>query len=240
MSYPQLFKTFIENTNEKQLLREHVQKTIAEYEVDSILDIGPGNGTLSIPLSQQVDEYLGVEKKQKFVEELREAGLKIIHDTFPVDLDRKFGLVLISHSFPYEQEKYKKFLRTAYAYVMKEGVLVLITFRGKKNEDWQHIQELLGENSKAPQHRRWLKQLHNFLQSLGKTKVNHVNSSVSCSSVDGLYDALGFVFSNGNAKKLQKWKEEETKIKAYLSKHHKHKEGRYSVSCTHSYFTVCG
>jgi len=237
MSYPQSFQTFIESTNEKQLLREHAQKTIAEYEVDSILDIGPGNGTLSIPLSQQVDEYLGVEKKQKFVEELREAGLKIIHDTFPVDLDRKFGLVLISHSVPYEPEKYKKLLRSAYSYVLKEGVLAVITFRGKKNEDWQHIQELLGENSKALQHRRWLKQLHNFLQSLGETKVNHVETSVRCDSVDELFNALGFVFTNGKAKKLQNWKQKETKIKSYLSKHHKEERG-YSVSCTHSYFTV--
>ena len=238
MSYSQVFKTFIENTNEKQLLREHIQKTIAEYEVDSILDIGPGNGTLSVPLSQQVDEYLGVEKKQKFVEELREAGLEIVHDSFPVDLDRKFGLVLISHSVPYEPEKYKKFLRTAYSYVTKGGVLVLITFRGKKHEDWQHIRKLIGQNSKALQHRRWLQKLHNFLQSLGETKVNHINSSVSCSSVDGLYDALGFVFSNGKTKKLREWQKEETKIKAYLSKHHK-EEGGYSISCTHSYFTVC-
>lgn len=238
MSYRKLFKTFLESTNEKQVLCNRIKQIISERGIESMLDIGPGDGNLSIPLSETTEEYLGIEKNKNFVSQLRSKGVNVIHESFPVQLDRTFDLVLISHSMPYAKRDYQKFLQEAFRHVREGGVLVLITFRGEEDTDWKDILKVFDQKKDSfRDHKMWIRQLHLFLSSLGKTSAEHLRTSVSADTVDKLFNALGFVFSNGKKEQVHTWKQNKSEIKDYLSKHYKNGE-EYAVSCTHTLFIV--
>src|SRR3972149_4254514 len=108
-SYESDFQVFLKYTNEKKILKEEISKLINKFNIRSILDIGAGNGELSQPLSEEVEDYLCIEPKKDFVGLLRKKGLTVIESEFPTELDRQFDMVLCSHSVPYDKKKLEPF-----------------------------------------------------------------------------------------------------------------------------------
>ena len=65
------FETFLKHTDEKEVLYQALAEEIKSNHFSSILDIGAGNGDLSLPLSKLVNRYLAVEQKPKYVQRLK-------------------------------------------------------------------------------------------------------------------------------------------------------------------------
>ena len=68
--YKNDFEKFLSHTDEKKVLLDEISKEIEKHKTESLLDIGAGNGLLSIPLSKKVESYLAVEPNKKFVLDL--------------------------------------------------------------------------------------------------------------------------------------------------------------------------
>src|SRR3989344_2336155 len=112
-SYSQSFEKFLSHTDEKKVLLSKIEKIVSHLRAQSILDIGAGNGLISIPLAKKVGEYLALEQNNKFYKILSQAGLSVIPETFPTPAlppKHLFDLVLSSHSISYEPELLEPFV----------------------------------------------------------------------------------------------------------------------------------
>lgn len=113
-TYDDAFRAFLNHTDEKRILFGEISQRIAEKNIKSLLDIGAGNGQLSIPLAQLAKRYLAVEARENYVQKLRNAGLEVCHAVFPCIINDRFNMVLASRSTPWRSEDYQPFIGAAW------------------------------------------------------------------------------------------------------------------------------
>jgi SAM-dependent methyltransferase len=111
-SYQSDFEAYLACTDEKEILLREIRRDFHRQKVKTVLDIGAGNGKLSIPLSKEFS-YLAVEKKPEFVKSLTKNGVSVIEGLFPIPIEEKFDAVLISHSLNVYRESFETFVSAA-------------------------------------------------------------------------------------------------------------------------------
>jgi len=126
--YSKAFAAFLACTDEKLVLLQEIGRDLKHRRVQTVLDIGAGNGDLAIPLSTQVDRYVAIEPKGDYATRLREHDIAVIEQAFPCELGTTFDAVLSSHSLPWKSAVYIPFLSAAWAHVAEKGVLLVITY----------------------------------------------------------------------------------------------------------------
>jgi SAM-dependent methyltransferase len=193
--YESDFRVFLSHTDEKEVIYQKICKIIEENKINSILDIGAGNGDLSIPLSKKVNKYLTVEFRDKYVELLKSAGLRVIAGKFPIRIDDKFDLVLCSHSIPYDKKEYENLLKSAYNHITDEGLLIVITY-GKEKDDWNKLLSDVGVPPFKDHYKRF-DDLELFLSKLGNVKKEILITHVTTDTFDNMFAALSFVAGGG-------------------------------------------
>ncbi len=201
MSYEKDFEHFLSCTDEKKVILKNVLETVKKRNVSSLLDIGAGDGSLSIPLSKEVDRYVAVEPSEVFAVKLEEKGLEVKRDSFPFEMEEKFDMILISHALP--ERGYKEFLFSAWKLVKKGGCLMVVTYRDKESE-WVDLLKEIGEEHNElsqPDYREFLL----YMQELGKTEKEEDVSFVSAAATEDLFRALSFVFSEGDREKKERF-----------------------------------
>src|SRR3990167_8971954 len=122
--YEDDFQVYLKTTNEKEVLGKFVLKVITNNCYQSVLDIGAGNGEISIPISKKVKRFLAIEHIEEFSNKLKWNGIEVISKTFPTNLNEKFDLVLCSYSVPYERKDYEPFLSDAFEAIKRQGTLL--------------------------------------------------------------------------------------------------------------------
>ncbi|MEK7579018.1 MAG: class I SAM-dependent methyltransferase [Patescibacteria group bacterium] len=217
--YKNDFEFFLAHTSEKQILGEEILKDIQRFNVESLLDIGAGNGLLSIPLSKSVKRYLAVEPTEKFAGRLKKAGLEVICSTFPVRIDGQFDMVLSSHVISYRQKYFRSFIRRAWKLVKPGGVFLLVTFRGQ-GDDWDTFTKSLGEDRSVKRQGR-LDDILELLRSLGEVQIRKVVTHVRSKSLDDMITALSFVYSNGFAEDKNSFMKKSETVKNILTSKYK-------------------
>lgn len=195
-AYKNDFEKFLSHTDEKQVLLDTITDYIRENNVTSLLDIGAGNGLLSIPLAKMVSHYVAVEENENFALKLRESGLKTIEATFPTNVDGSFDLVLSSHSIPHEKELYEQFIKKAWKLVRPNGVFLVITFN-RDRYDWANLLQELKLIS-IDKNKVGYTVLVELLKSIGKVRTWNVTTRVVTENLDDMVNALSFVASDGN------------------------------------------
>lgn len=192
------FKTFLSYTNEKEILLSEIASDIEKYNVKSLLDIGAGNGLLSIPLSAYVKKYVAVESHKPYAKKLQQAGLRAIARPFPFSLNEIFDMVLICHALSYKTP-YRTFLRGAWRNVSFGGHLLFITYRAGR-DDWTLLMDAVG----IPVHKRnagRFSAICNLLETLGDLHVRKVTTYVTTPTKKEMISALAFVASGGDEEK---------------------------------------
>ncbi len=217
-TYERDFENFLLHTNEKLLLFEKISEEIRKKKVSSLLDIGAGNGFLSVPLSKKVDYYLAIEKSKLFAEKLSRAGLNVIQRSFPFNLNEKFDMVLISHALP--EDNYENFIREAWNFVLPGGSLLIITHK-EKGGDWVRLlEEIKGLKSKEKKKKDYTyDEITLFMSKLGETKVSKTASHVYSSNEKDAIRALSFIFSDGDQKLKKSFMSHKTTLSKILSKY---------------------
>ncbi|MFH1325644.1 MAG: class I SAM-dependent methyltransferase [archaeon] len=189
--YESDFQFYLRHTNEKEILRKEITKIIRKLKIDSVLDVGAGNGGLSQPLSKEVGNYLCIEQRKYFADLLREKGLNVIEAEFPTEINEKFDMVLCSHSFPRDKEKLKIFLDAAWKLVKNNGFLLVITYTGD-GEDWNKFLKKIGQKSFESVYVNYGEKLK-LLKKFGKPKIKNLFSEVETRNIRDMIYALSFV-----------------------------------------------
>ena len=119
--------------NQKDVLFREITAYIKKHRVQSMLDIGAGDGALAVRLAKQVQYYEAVESRGENVKKLRALGLAVHEDTFPVILHNTFNMALVSHAVPDAEAEYEPFFQSAWSMVKTGGILLVATFKGGRN-----------------------------------------------------------------------------------------------------------
>lgn len=221
--YKNDFEKFLSHTDEKQILLAEISREIREHEIKSLLDIGAGNGLLSIPLSKEVESYLAIEPNEKFVAKLRKAGLKVVEGKFPLEIPTTFDMVLASHSISYRKDLFEPFIKRAWELVKPNGIFLIITYRGHE-DDWTKLMKELGENHED-QNRVGFNQIVELLALLGDVKTRKIITRVKTKNLDDMVQALSFVASGGKPEKKAIFWEKSSKLENILKQKYQDNNG---------------
>ncbi len=224
--YPKYFEDFLNVTDEKEQLFEGIMKEIEGFDFQSILDIGAGNGKLSIPLSIAMPDYVAIEPNVLFAERLRIGRIKeVIEKKFPCKINRQFDLVLISHVLSYNPEEFKPFIEAAFEAVKPKGLLLIITYRSEE-DDWTKLLEKLGE-SRAEENEKNFRQILRYTHTLGSVTLEEVTSRVRATKIEEMLKALAFVYSDANPVKKKYFLSKKEIIIKTLNKKYRRKRQYY-------------
>lgn len=213
-SYKNDFEKFLDFTDEKKVLLDEIHKEINKYQVKSMLDIGAGNGLLSIPLSKKVTSYSAVESKTNFANKLKSAGLKTTEAEFPCQVEGSYDLVLASHVISYKKDKYEPFIRKAWELVNNGKVILIVTYRGQE-DDWTKLMRSLNQPPED-NNRSGYNKIIELLFSLGEVKIKKAITTVKTKNLAEMIDALSFVASDGTPERKEKFMGQKNKIEKFL------------------------
>ena len=234
-SYKNDFEKFLTYTNEKQVLLVEISKEIEKHKAKSLLDIGAGNGLLSVPLSKKVESYLTIEPNKGFVAKLRATELEVIEGTFPLEISGTFDVVLASHSISYSRDLFEPFIKEAWKLVKPKGVFLIITYRGQE-DDWTRLMKDFGENHEDP-NRVGFNQIVELLASLGEVKTRKFITHVKTDKLEDMVQALSFVASDGKPEKKIEFLKNRSRLEKILNKKYQDENG-YFFPFQHFFITT--
>ncbi len=215
--YKQDFEKFLIYTNEKKVLLHAIKKEIASHNISSLLDIGPGDGRLSIPLSLEVTSYLGVESNKLYIDKLRQENLRILPGNFPLFINETFDMVLMSHSLTYKPNLINDFIIKGWELLHSPGIIMIIIFRAER-DDWTTLLSEIGENPEK-KYSECYQIIIKTLESIGSIQIKTVTTEVRTNTLDEMIEALSFVASDGNIQKKTAFIDHEAKLKIILEKY---------------------
>jgi SAM-dependent methyltransferase len=225
-SYTRLFKHFLSHTDEKTLLLRELRRNLRTLRPSSLLDIGAGNGELSIPLSRNIPDYVVIERKPEYVSTLYKAGLDVIAGSFPECVKRlpqfSFDAVLVSHSAPWHEDEYVPFLEAATSLVRKGGRLIVITYDNAESA-WGRMRDACGDPVSESSRMR-IASLKARLGTFGHVTCATAETHVRTSSLRDLMEALAFVYSDGDMERAELFIRNQ-QYRKYLDEHNRTKHG---------------
>jgi SAM-dependent methyltransferase len=187
-------------SNQSEVIAAYLLKLVEDGCVHSLLDVGAGRGKVALTLSRRVERYLAIEKDEANCNDLREAGLDVIQDTFPFPMMERFDLVISSNSLPERgMSLFEPFFAQAWELVSHEGRLAVVTFKGSHSSPIVQLsEEVLGRKPNIDQ--RFLAVVE-ILKSFGEVSIGTVRSLVQTKSFADVELLFGSFF----------WKTEEDK-----------------------------
>ena len=174
--------------HQRSALLHNIIRYIQTANAASLLDIGAGTPGIALPLSRSVQSYRAVEQDPDRARELREAGLDVIHGTFPVPLDTTYDVVLSCHSVPeLGIAAYRPFLEAAWASTNRTGMMLIVTFKGSRGAVDELHRELLGApDGLSPEYSAVI----DYCNSVGATEIRTVNSFVEAETAVEIADFI--------------------------------------------------
>ena len=216
--YLRNFKRFVENTNEKIEIARSINRIIQERHPSTMLDVGAGDGTFTSILAPSLKEVDAVEKREDHAQSLRNKGIKTIAEEFPCHLDRKYDLVVASHSIPFERAKTEGFVEALVDAAIEKGTVVVVTYKTEKDAWFELMQSALGENWYG-QNLGHYENVLDVLRSHGPVEVEKVDSEVRAKTADELFEALTFVYAGKDEVLRKRFEEHKTSVVDELEKY---------------------
>ncbi len=189
------------NNNQKQVILDKISEIVDRFKIKSILDIGAGEPSLALPISKLVENYVGIENNPDRVNRLRNEGLKVINGEFPnINILEKFDLVFSCHSIPEDILEYNNFFKKAWSLVKEDGWLIVITFKGVKD----NLDDLVNNLRKEYTNNDTLMydEAINILSSFGEVKREIITSLSSSTDIEKMLDLLSFSIGGSDSEKL--------------------------------------
>lgn len=233
--YKDDFEKFLAHTDEKKVLLSAISREIKKRKIKSLLDIGAGNGLLSIPLSNKVESYLAVEPNKNFAIKLRKAGLEVIEGTFPLKILGTFDMLLTSHSIPHRKDLIEPFIKEAWKLVKVGGIFLIITCRGKENNRTWSMKGFEA-NRKDPNYAS-LNYIIQLLALFGKVKTRKITTQIITNTLDTMVQVLSSiasVASSGRRKRKEEFLRSQIQLKEILNQRYRN-ENSYFFPFQHSF-----
>lgn len=188
-------------TDQKEVLLNGISQHIKDRRIKSLLDIGAGDGVLAKKLAGEVSQYLAIESNSNYVQKLENLGLEVVNSTFPITVDRKFDMVLASHSIPEDEKLHKPFLKNAWDLVNSTGVLLIVTFKGGKGE-LVDLRKKWGNNENNEEGKIFDEKLYSVMLEILKTfgSINDHYRATSKFESENINETVDLVLSSVNPK----------------------------------------
>lgn len=224
--------TFTTDNDQKQVLLHKISEKIESFGIKSILDIGAGQSFLALQLAQKVKRYVAVESNPNLVKQLRTVGLSVIDGTFPdVQVQGTYDLVLSSHSIPEQIELYKPFLTRVWELVAPGGLLLVVTFKGVRDELFALTNRLRKDLDDADMLKH--DELIKILSTFGEVKTEKITSHSSSKNTEDLLDVLTFSIGGTETEK----ETYRTELRCIVEENYKSVD-RYAFPHEHLMFSI--
>lgn len=184
----------IRSSDEKLLLARSVGNIIRENNVQSLLDVGAGEGTFASMIAPQVAHYVAAEKRPENVEKLRDRGLHVIAESFPFDPAQKFDMVLASHSIPSDKIDFESFIERLVDAAEKQGIVCVITYKREKDVWYEFMRDIMGENWNGRNFDTY-EMLLDVLKQYGDVTVEKIDTNVHGRNARKIFDTLRFTYA---------------------------------------------
>lgn len=211
VSYEQSFKAFVRKTSEKREILSLLTKEISLGKKVHFLDIGGGNGALTLPLSKKVGRTLVVEPNPSFAQHFSLKGIPCINERWETARIReKFDFVLAAYvvtHFP--KTKIRGLVGKMMNCLRPNGKLVMIAV-DEKAGSWRQIHtyfyKLIGLQRKSS-----TQELKKIAKTLRAKKIK-ITTAVRANNEEKMLRVLSFDFGKyGN-----KFEQHKEKLKSYL------------------------
>jgi len=189
---PALFDSFIEKSNEKEVLVKGIKNLIGEKK-ESCLEIGPGDFAFFYnSLSSLFSRYVVVEK-ESFSSFFPDNVFFIKSDWEDVELSEKFDVIIASHVFYYFNDK-RGSLKKIISH-LKEGGKAFIVVNGT-GSDYGSFKKMFS-NVSGKEYASTYEEVKKVLQGLGVDFSEHsLHSELYFSSYEELFNLLKLFFES--------------------------------------------
>jgi SAM-dependent methyltransferase len=235
ISYERAFEAFLDCTDEKDALCQWLLECLEVRQAQSLLDIGPGTGALSIPLSRAVKRYRAVEPIASYAMQLQAQGLEVLQQAFPANLNEFFDVVLASHVINLSDTDVNLFIKAAWRLVTPAGALIIITHQGIE-PDWLALTRTLKQDN-LPYHQAVFARLVQLLNERGVVASQQITTNITSQTLEQMLAALAFVWSDGDRQRWQIFERHYEAIQALLEENY-FRQGRFFFPFVHTFLTV--
>lgn len=215
-TYMQGFETLLKHTNEKQIFESKIGAYIRRYNAHSLLDIGAGDGSLAPLLARKVSKYVAIESKEKYIANLRAAGLEAVQADFPAPVDGRYDLVLMSHVISYNRGNQEALISAAWKSVAPGGHLLVVTHGNSQEDDWEKLLRYIGFGE-AEKFAITFADIVAAMEEYGHTEIEKVETTIETENVTDLLEALNFIASGSNTARSERFMNKSDSIERYLT-----------------------
>ena len=233
--YPVAYAGFLAVTDEKARIAEALKPLVLP---GTLVDIGAGSGEIIDDLELDPANYTAIEQRAEFAAILREKGLDVIEELFPVSLPQTFNNVLMSYVL-YGRDQCDVMIDPAWDLVSEDGQLLVVTYRDN-NDDYSKILHRVGHTRRVNTDVRF-DFLEERLAALGTLYIEHVRSHIFSEELQGLATALGFLASNtpvGTVEDRLRIRDNIIQEDDYLREHYLDENGTFAFPIDHYIFRV--
>ncbi len=198
-AYKKSFELFLRRTNEKSVIEKFITENIKFNNEISFLDIGAGNGSLTLKISKKVKSTLVVEPNQSFYKLLlKQKGIRILNKKWEeVNLNESFDFILAAYVITYfPKTKRKQLIKKIYN-ILKPGGSILILSVDAKKGSWRKIHTYF-YNLINHDHYSSDSELKQIVQKYGAVSKSFKTQVISKNS-DEMLRILGFDFHKYSA-----------------------------------------
>jgi ubiquinone/menaquinone biosynthesis C-methylase UbiE len=141
--YYKLFEQYISYTDEKEATVREILKLIQPRSEWNFLDVGCGNGYMTIPTAVKVSQSVGIDINEHQLEQARKsakragANIRFINsDWMDVELNEKFDFILSSHALysPYFSGRMEKAIKKMLDCLAENGNLMIVHYSMTGND----------------------------------------------------------------------------------------------------------
>lgn len=226
------------HSNEKEVLRTEILKYVEENDVRAVLDIGPGDGVVSLGVAGAVDTYLGIESNEEYCEVLEKQGLYIQHTVFSkeTEVNGKFDLILFSHTIFDHEDSYPEMLEKAYSLLNDGGMILVISNNPLDGVDeWQNLRkEMDVERAQFSEER--FKKFLDILEVFGEVESKSITTKFVTDDKNTIISILSFLHAHGWEDKYGEWFNSE-RLSEIVDERYK-VEGGYEFPFQHLFISV--
>jgi 2-polyprenyl-3-methyl-5-hydroxy-6-metoxy-1,4-benzoquinol methylase len=135
MNYKANFTNFVKKCDEKKKEADTLRKILKNKKRGSLLDVGGGNGYLSIALDDLFEEITVIEKNPMFKINHVNYRAKVFYAPIEsIDIKTKFDVIIASHVFPYIKDQKKQFVLNKLKMLLKNNGFLIIIEMAKSGE----------------------------------------------------------------------------------------------------------
>lgn len=138
--YQQSFDLFLKRTDEKEIILRFIEKIIKFQKIGKFLDIGAGNGSLSLHISKNVSETLAVEPNEYLFQELKKKKLNAVNEKWEdIAIKDKFDFILVAYAFTYFPVKKRERLIKKMFNLLNSGGRILFLSVDPQKGTWRKV-----------------------------------------------------------------------------------------------------